>query len=729
MYSFVMGVVCRMSIQEKMAKLDAYIKDYLCRMSGNREEAGLLNGDFLTVLRDSVDCGFAFWLQRDISTGNFSFAEYSSAMEGLELAGIEFPISREDAAALVKHLGQEEVVTDQLSFLGEDFASPMAYYGVIVDDKLTSLVGVCDFDKDQREWSADEKKAVAGAGRALGLYAEYKYLHDVKVIQVEKLDAQVKNEKEQRNKLEKALSQAENANKAKQKFLSNMSHDIRTPMNAIIGFATLANTHIQEHDRVRDYLNKITASSKHLLSLFNDVLDMTSIEEGRAHLDEKPHSLPDIIRDVRKMVCGIIEAKQIKFTMETVDVIHEHIFCDGLRFNQVMLNLISNSIKYITNDGVITVIITEKGVDERGYVTFEFKVTDNGVGMSPSFVEHIFEPFEREKSSAKHVVQGSGLGMAITKNIVDMMGGTISISSQQGVGTEITVTLDFKLQSEHYGPETSDAMLELEGKRVLVVNSSSETCSGLVSILDGFGASSEWTMSANEALLRAKMACQKNEGYSAFYIDWHMPDMNGVEIVRQLHKLVSEDVPMILVVDDDYKDVEDDAQEAGVAGFLTKPIFASDVRALIKSTMSSSASGDEAHSIVQEDEFVGRRILLAEDNKMNQEIAVTILEDAGFFVDLAEDGEVAVDKVINHSEGHYDLILMDIKMPVMDGYEATRRIRAMTDPGKRDIPIIAMTADAFFEDRQLALQCGMNEHITKPVDIDRLFSILKSVIK
>ena len=717
-----------MSIQDKVSELDAYIKEYLWLLAEGLDEARSNNEDLLTALRKSIGCGFAFWLQRDLLKNKFTFAECSTDMDGIELEGAEFPVGPNDVRSLSKLLNDDLIGTGQLSFLGSDFACPMVYYALIIDEKVLALVGVMDFENDQREWTQEEKEAVMKVGKIIRLCFEYDYLRDVNKQQMKKLDAQVQTEQNQRKKLEEALNQAETANKAKQRFLSNMSHDIRTPMNAIIGFATLANTHIQEYERVRDYLNKIVASSKHLLSLFNDVLDITSIEEGRAQLDELPHSLPEMVRDVTKMVRGLVEAKQIKFDFETVDVVHERIYCDKMRFNQIMLNLISNSIKYVQQNGTIAVIITEKEVSERGFVTFEFVVKDDGEGLSPEFIEHIFEPFEREKRSVKDVMQGTGLGMAITKNLIDMMGGSISVQSEMGVGTEVTVNLAFKIQSEHYVNGTAGVVPEIEGKRIMVINSSSDTCSSMVTMLENFGASAEWTMSASEAILRAKMACQKDEGYQVFFIDWHMPDMSGVEIVRQLKQIVSDDVPMILVVDGDYQDIESDAKEVGVFGFLTKPIFASDVQGLLKDAMQNDGVDVTVQSVVQENEFIGRRILLAEDNKMNQEIAITILEDAGFFVDLAENGEVAVDKVINHSTGHYDLVLMDIKMPIMDGYEATRRIRALPDDGKKNIPVIAMTADAFSGDRQLAFQCGMNEHITKPVDVDRLFSILKSVI-
>lgn len=718
-----------MSIQEKLTELDSCIKEYLWQLSEDRAGARTHNGELLAALREHVGCSFAFVLQKDRLGDFFSFSDYSSAMDELELDGVEFPLRFNDTEKLSKNLAKGSVGTEKLSFLGEDFANPQAYYGIEIDGEIWALVGVMDFDSQERQWSDHDKEAVSRVGKALTLCIEYAYLHDTMRHQSNRAEQQISTEQEQRRLLEEALVRAENANKAKQKFLVGMSHDIRTPMNAIVGFAALANTHIQEHERVRHYLGKITASSKHLLSLFNDVLDITSIEEGRAQLDELPNSLSAVVHDIRKMVSGLVDSKQVILAMEVVDVVHERIFCDRMRVNQVLLNLISNAIKYTGAGGRVSVTIKEKPGKQNGYASYEFTIKDSGVGMSADLVEHIFDPFEWEKTTARSLLQGTGLGMAITKNIVDMMQGDIVVNSKEGEGTEIVVTVELKLQSDYYVDDVLGVMPELNEKRILVVNSSPETCSNINAILNRFGALPERTLSASEAILLSKKAISEDAGYDAYFIDWHMPDMNGLEVVRQLRQFVTEAVPVIITVDGDYSDIESSSDDLGVLGFLSKPLFGSDIKEMVRGLMTGEAVGLATPAIVREDHFIGRRILLAEDNKMNQEIAVTILEDAGFFVDLAENGEVAVDKVINHPEGHYDLVLMDIKMPIMDGYEATRRIRSLPDKGKKNIPIVAMTADAFFEDRQQALQCGMNEHITKPVDVDRLFSILKSVIE
>ena len=596
-----------------------------------------------------------------------------------------------------------------LSFLGEELAQDTLYYSIMTGDEVCGLVAVMAPHAAKAGWTAADRQALAKVGRAVALQVENAYLA------------------EQRGHLESALSQAENANKTKQQFLSDMSHDIRTPMNAIISFATLAGSHIQEVERVQAYLDKITASGKHLLSLFNDVLDITRIEGGRVHLEELPQSLADMIRDIKNAVQGQATSKEINYVMETVDLLHERVFCDRLRFNQVLLNLISNAIKYTNPGGDVTVTISEVPSSKGGFASFDFKVVDNGIGMSTEFVNHIFEPFERENNGSSNVVQGTGLGMAITKNIIDLMGGLISIKSTQGLGTEVMLHLDMRLQGDFYVDGEVEILPEILGKRVLVANNTEASCRNLVGILEKLGARADWTVSAQEAAALAEEAQKSGDGYVAYFVSWRIDDTVGIDVVKQLRQLVGNAVPVFLITDGMYSGMEEAAYSSGVSAFIDKPLFLSDIRKTIKNAMTIHDVDSEERSIVQE-EFMGRRILLVEDNKMNQEIAITILEEAGFFVDLAENGEMAVNKVTKHSPYHYDIILMDIQMPIMDGYEATRRIRAMAEEGKGDVPIIAMTADAFFEDRQAALACGMNEHIAKPVDVESLFGILKSVL-
>lgn len=687
-----------MGVAEKVSALDTCLKEYLWRFTEGKDNAESHNRELLKALRESMGCGLAFVMTRNSADDSISVAEVSFEAGDDKLCGAKFDVDSQEAQNLIQVLDEKSIGTEGLSFLGENFNNSVLYYAVVVMDELWGLVGVMDIHNQKHIWSDEDKKSLSKVGKVFALQIENVHLKD-------------------------ALLRTENANKAKQQFLSDMSHDIRTPMNAIIGFATLAGSHLQEFERVQAYLDKITASSKHLLSLFNDVLDITRIEDGRVHLEELPQSLGDMMNDIKNIIQDQAAAKEISFLMETSGVIHERIFCDRLRFNQVLLNLISNAVKYSNQGGNVTVTISEVPSQKEGYVSIDFEIRDNGIGMSPEFVEHIFEPFERENNTTSNVVQGTGLGMAITKNIIDLMGGDIVINSTQGEGTQVLLHLDMKLQKDVYVDGEVERLPEVVGKRALIVVDSDDTCQSLTGILEKLGSKVENTMSVDKALLLAEQ-----EKYDAYFISWRIEDkVSGLDVVKKLRQIVGNDVPILLLTDGMYSGVEEAAYSSGVSAFIEKPLFISDVKKNIKSAMNIHDAETEERSIAQE-EFMGRRILLAEDNKMNQEIAITILEEAGFFVDLAENGEMAVTKVTNHPPKHYDIILMDIQMPIMDGYEATRRIRAMEEEGKKDVPIIAMTADAFFEDRQAALACGMNEHLAKPVDVERLFAILKSLL-
>ena len=687
-----------MGVAERVSALDTCLKEYLWRFTEGKDNAESHNRELLKALRESMDCGLAFVMTRNSAGDSISVAEVSFEAGDDKLSGAKFEVDSQEAQNLIQVLDENSIGTEGLSFLGENFNNSVLYYAVVVMDELWGLVGVMDIHNTNRIWSDEDKNSLSKVGKIFALQIENVHLKD-------------------------ALLRTENANKAKQQFLSDMSHDIRTPMNAIIGFATLAGSHLQELERVQAYLDKITASSKHLLSLFNDVLDITRIEDGRVHLEELPQSLGDMMHDIKNIIQDQAAAKEINFLMETAGVVHERIFCDRLRFNQVLLNLISNAVKYTNQGGDVTVTISEVPSSKEGHVSIDFEIRDNGIGMSPEFVDHIFEPFERENNAASNVVQGTGLGMAITKNIIDLMGGDIVINSTQGEGTQVLLHLDMRLQSDVYVDGEVEQLPEVVGKKALIIVDSDDTCNSLMGILEKLGSKTEFTLSADKALVLAEQ-----EKYDAYFISWRIDDkVGGLEVVKKLRQLVGNDVPMFLLTDGMYSGVEEAAYSSGVSAFIEKPLFLSDVKKIIKSAMNIHDTETEERSIAQE-EFMGRRILLAEDNKMNQEIAITILEEAGFFVDLAENGEMAVTKVTNHPPKHYDIILMDIQMPIMDGYEATRQIRAMEEEGKKDVPIIAMTADAFFEDRQAALACGMNEHLAKPVDVERLFAILKSLL-
>ncbi len=551
---------------------------------------------------------------------------------------------------------------------------------------------------------------------------EWKNRRDV-VLGFRNVDDDTRREMERMDLLEDALMQANRANKAKSVFLSNMSHDIRTPMNAIIGFTALATTHIDQRDQVENYLKKIMTSSNHLLSLINDVLDMSRIESGKMSLEEKPSSLPDILHGLRNIVQADVHAKQLELYMDAVDVMNEDIYCDRLRLNQILLNLLSNSIKYTPAGGVISIRVTERPGAPEGLAKYEFCVKDTGIGMSEEFVSHIFEPFERERNSTTSGIQGTGLGMAITKNIVDMMNGSITVRSKQGVGTEFTVAITFRLCSEEKKPQ---AIPELKGCRALVVDDDFNTCDSVSCMLQQIGMRAEWTLSGKEAVLRTRQAVMREDDYSVYIIDWLLPDMNGIEVARRIRKEIGDQVPIIVLTAYDWSDIEEEAREAGITAFCGKPLFLSELRSCLLSVI--GAEEQEENGSLRPMLTRTGRILLVEDNELNQEIASVILEEAGFTVETAENGREAVERVSGSAPDYYQLVLMDVQMPVMNGYEATRLIRQLKDERLARIPILAMTANAFEEDKQEALHAGMDGHIAKPINIDKLLETLKNML-
>ncbi len=544
------------------------------------------------------------------------------------------------------------------------------------------------------------------------------------VLGLRSVDEDTRKEMEQKSLLEDALSQANRASKAKSVFLSNMSHDIRTPMNAIVGFTNLAITHIENKEQVEEYLKKITSSGNHLLSLINDVLDMSHIESGKINLDEKPCSLPDILHGLRNILQADVNAKQLELQIDTVDVLDEDIYCDKLRLNQVLLNLLSNAVKYTGAGGTVSMRITEKTGAPAGYVNYEFCIKDNGIGMSKEFVMRIFEPFEREKNSTIGGIQGTGLGMAITKNIVDMMNGTIEVKSEQGVGTEFTVSFTFRLYT---GKKELQKIPELQNCRALVVDDDFNTCDSVSYMLGQLGMRAEWTLSGKEAVLRTHQAITRGDDYRIYIIDWLLPDMNGVEVTRRIQKETGGNVPVIVLTAYDWSDIEEEAREAGVSAFCSKPLFLSELRSCLNQVIRTGRAGEEKNYEETAKCHTGR-ILLAEDVELNQEIATAILEDAGFTVEIASNGKIAVEMLKKSEQGYYRLVLMDVQMPVMNGYEATKEIRKLENRQQASIPIIAMTANAFEEDKQEALKCGMNGHIAKPIDINNLLKTLDRVL-
>ena len=525
--------------------------------------------------------------------------------------------------------------------------------------------------------------------------------------------------------LSDAVAAAETANRAKSTFLSNMSHDIRTPMNAIIGFTTLAISNLDDKERVKDYLTKTLASSNHLLSLINDVLDMSRIESGKIHLEEVEVNLSDVLHDLKTIVSGQIYAKQLELYMDAMDVTDEDVYCDKTRLNQILLNLLSNAIKFTPAGGTVSVRVRQLAGQARGCGQYEFRIKDNGIGMSPEFAKRIFEPFERERTSTVSRIQGTGLGMAITKNIVDMMGGTIEVQTAQGKGSEFIVRVPLRVQAEHRPVEK---ITELEGLKALVVDDDFNTCDSVTKMLVKVGMRAEWTLSGKEAVLRARQSIEMSDVYHAYIIDWRLPDMNGIEVTRQIRSL-HDDTPIIILTAYDWSDIEVEAKAAGVTAFCSKPMFLSDLRETLMSALGQKQTDAVQELLPQKDaDFKDRHILLVEDNELNREIAQEILREYGFRVDTAENGAVAVEKVSTAAPGSYDLVLMDVQMPVMDGYTATRQIRALENPALAEVPILAMTANAFDEDRRRAMESGMNGFLSKPIVIGDLVQELHKIL-
>ena len=583
-----------------------------------------------------------------------------------------------------------------------------------------------------------DEKTVFHASLTLVLTALVCYILLVSVLQmlrrrsVQEMEQQKKEQEkkyqtqleEQNRKLEIALQHEGAANRAKREFLFNMSHDIRTPMNAIIGFTSLAATHIDNREQVLDYLKKISTSSQHLLSLINDVLDMSRIESGKVKIEEKAVHLPDLVHDVRSIIQPNVAAKRLSLFIDTMDIEDEDIITDPLRLNQILLNILSNAIKFTPTGGMISIRIAQKNGAPKGCVCYEFRIKDNGIGMSEEFQKHIFEEFSREESSTVSGIQGTGLGMSITKNIVDLMGGTIALTSEPGKGTEFIVTLCFTRSGQKAEPKQ---LPQLEGLRALVADDDTNTCLNVSTMLSKIGMRPEWTISGKEAVIRTKYAVEQGDAFSVYIIDWLIPDMNGIEIVRQIRKVIGNRCPIIILTAYDWADIEDEARAAGVTAFCEKPLFLSELRRVLAEPFRAEPAAEPAQPTAAD--LKGKKLLLVEDNELNREIALEILKEAGFVVDTAEDGAVAVQKIKQAAPGQYDLILMDIQMPNLDGYEATRQIRALPDAEKASIPIFAMTANAFEEDRQNALEAGMNGHIAKPLDVPHLLRVLADALK
>lgn len=519
----------------------------------------------------------------------------------------------------------------------------------------------------------------------------------------------------QMESLQKLKEEAERANKAKSEFLSNMSHDIRTPMNGIIGMTAIASANIHDTAKVQDCLKKITLSGRHLLGLINDVLDMSKIESGRLSLNIEVISLRETMESIVNIVQPQVKSKGQHFDIFIKNIETEMVCCDDVRLNQVLLNLLSNAIKFTDQGGRINVYLSqEKSPKGPEYVRCLFRVKDNGIGMTEEFQKKMFETFTREDRARK--IEGTGLGMSITRFIVEMMGGTIEVQSRQGEGSEFRITLDLERAEEKLGE------MILPPWNILVIDNNEDQCESAVTELREIGINADWVTSGETALQMVEQQLGREGEYQVILLDWMMPGMCGLETARHLRSLVGEEFPILIISAYDWSDIEAEAREVGAVGFISKPLFKSNLYMEL-SRFIGGHSEIEKELGTKEVHFENKRILLAEDNELNMEIAQEILSDVGLVMEWAENGKICTEMFSDSPEGYYDAVLMDIRMPVMDGYEACSIIRAMKrkDAG---IPIIAMTADAFSEDMQRSQQAGMDEHVAKPIDIDKLYQVL-----
>ena len=711
-----MNVVCLERKDDRVSKV-LYIrqnvtelKEKELRVQAERAQAIRKETQYQIALMSSSFSRFEFNLTKDLIEQDITRVIDGNKVSFLERAGLTAPCKASECFEKWKQFVLDESKED--------------YSSVVNTDNLIRCYEKGDREVVAEYWSGTTEENQMCVRQSF-VMAKDDNTGDIMVMVVSKdITEQVKKQREQTQALQDALMQAQHANRAKTTFLSNMSHDIRTPMNAIIGFSTIAVSHIDNKDQVLDCLQKVLSSSNHLLSLINDVLDMSRIESGKVQIKEQECNISELIHNLVNIIQPQVKAKQLELFIDTFEVINEDVIADPLKLNQVFINLLSNAVKYTPAGGTISFRIMQKTTFRHGYGDYTFIVRDNGTGMSPSFVEHIFEPFERENTVTQSGIQGTGLGMAITKNIVEMMNGTISVESELGKGSTFTVEIGLKLQDVE---KTDKQIGELEGLRALVVDDDFNVCDSVSRMLKQIGLRAEWTTSGREAVYRAKAAHDEGDSYHTFIIDWQMPLLSGVETARKIRETVGKEAPIIILTAYDWSDIEEEAKAAGVTAFCAKPMFMSDLKTVLLAANNLLEKQEEVPEWTLAD-FGGKRILLVDDIEINREIAQVILEEAGFVVDTAPDGTDAVAIMEKAEENYYDAILMDVQMPIMDGYEATRTIRRLPRKDVKDMPIIAMTANALEEDKAAALQNGMNAHIAKPLDMDVFISVLKKFL-
>ncbi len=521
--------------------------------------------------------------------------------------------------------------------------------------------------------------------------------------------------------LAKAKEEADHANMAKSEFLSSMSHDIRTPMNAIVGMTEIAQRNVTDPVRVEECLRKVRLSSKQLLGLVNDVLDMSKIESGKMPLNIVPMSLRDTMDDIVSIMQSQVKAKNQFFDIFIKKIISEEVYCDDVRLNQVMLNLLSNAVKYTPEHGRIDIHVCQEPSPEGDeYVRTHIAVVDTGIGMSTEFQKKIWDDFSREETEEVRHILGTGLGTAITKGIIDLMGGTIEVKSELGKGSVFHITLDFR--KAEIKPED----MKLPPWNILVVDDNEDLCQSAVGNLEEMGVCVEWALDGKTAIQMVKERHERNENYQFVLMDWKMPQMDGIQAIHEIRKCVGRDIPVFLISAYDCEDIEHEISASAIEGFISKPLFKSTLyQRLIQYVEGKAEEGTKKES--QDTDFTGKRVLLAEDMEINWEVASEILSATGMELEWAVNGKECVEKFKDSEIGYYDAVLMDIRMPVMNGYDATTAIRQLERKDK-DLPIIAMTADAFSGDVQKCLECGMNAHLQKPIDLKECMQVLQQYL-
>ena len=659
----------------------------------------------LTQVYDSV------WLINDMETQRFELYRIDRDMAHLMPANMAVTITRfSDAFAFYSNLVLED---DRQEFL--EAVTPENIVRNTAEKPIYSVPFRRVFETGIRHYRLEFARLDLPDGKT-GIVAGFKDVDD-----------EVRKEQQIQQALREAMDAANASNKAKSDFMSSMSHDMRTPMNGIIGMTTIAASNLDDRERVADCLRKIKESSDHLLSLINEVLDMNKIESGKVELLEEEFNLAELIDTMLAMTRPQIQAHEHSFRVDIVSLEHELVIGDSRRVQQVFVNILSNAIKYTPNGGKISLTITETPTRTHDFSHYQFIFEDNGYGMTEEFQKHLFEPFSRASDKRTAGIQGTGLGMTITRNIVRMMGGDISVESVYGEGSKFTVNLYLKLQNS---VTVNDAAFR--DLRVLVVDDDPLCCESTCEILNDLGMNSEWVLSGKAAVDRVKTRQEQERGFFAVIVDWKLPDLNGVETTRQIRKLVGEDVPIIIFSAYDWSEIEQLAREAGANTFVSKPLFRTKLVNLFTSLVNNPSGDSPVDVPLQQLENLnlkGRRVLLTEDQEINAEIAMEFLEMAGLDVDWARDGEEAVEKMAASPDGYYSMIFMDIQMPKMNGNEAARAIRAMDRPYAREIPIVAMTANAFNDDIQNSKKAGMNEHIAKPIDVEILTRVLMTYVK